>query len=129
MALKIKLARGGSKHNPHYSIVVSEAKSRRDGKFVEKVGHYHPTMPTGSSDRVVVHSDRVRYWVGVGAIPTEAVTNIVRRVETGLLDKFIIQHKDSPFKGMSKKEVAEKQKAEKAEAKKAKINNTDSNKQ
>ena len=73
MALKIRLARGGAKKRPFYSIVVAESRSPRDGRFIEKIGTYNPMLDKGHADRLVIKEERVKHWLGVGALPTERV--------------------------------------------------------
>lgn len=70
--LKIRLARTGKKHEPHYRIVVSEARSKRGGKNVAQIGHWHPT-----EDKLVVDKKAYKEWVGRGAQPTTAVRKLV----------------------------------------------------
>ncbi|TGW14738.1 30S ribosomal protein S16 [bacterium NHP-B] len=71
MALKIRLARAGTKKRPFYRIVVAEATAPRDGRFVEKVGTYDPRLPSDNLLRVVLKKDRIEHWLSVGAKPTE----------------------------------------------------------
>ena len=73
MALKIRLARGGAKKRPYYRIVIAEATSPRDGRFIEKVGTYNPLLPRDHADRVTLVEDRVKHWLSVGAQPTDRV--------------------------------------------------------
>ncbi len=73
MALRIRLARAGAKKRPYYRIVVAEATAPRDGRFVEKVGTYNPMLPKDHADRIRLVEDRVKYWLSVGAQPTERV--------------------------------------------------------
>ncbi|GAA4619458.1 30S ribosomal protein S16 [Saccharopolyspora hordei] len=74
MAVKIKLARIGKIREPHYRIVVADARTRRNGRAIETIGQYHPKEnPSG----IVVNSERVQYWLGVGAQPTDPVRNIL----------------------------------------------------
>jgi small subunit ribosomal protein S16 len=75
--VKIRLARGGAKKKPHYSIVVAEATSPRDGNFIEKVGHYNPMLSHDNPERVVIKIDRVDHWLKVGAQPTERVAHFI----------------------------------------------------
>ena len=63
MALKIRLSRGGAKKKPFYRIVVAEALSPRDGKFIERLGSYNPMLEKESSDRIVLNTERIKYWV------------------------------------------------------------------
>src|SRR5438445_3798692 len=73
MALKIRLARGGAKKRPFYQIVVADARSPRDGRFVEKVGTYNPMLPQDNQDRIRLNTDRIKHWLSVGAQPTDRV--------------------------------------------------------
>lgn len=72
MALKLRLARGGSKKRPFYSIVVADVRSPRDGRFIEKVGTYNPMLPK-DGERIVINKERVEHWLSVGALPTDRV--------------------------------------------------------
>ena len=73
MALKIRLARGGAKKRPFYRIVVAEASSPRDGRYVERVGTYNPMVPKEHEQRMTLNSERIIFWLGKGAKPTERV--------------------------------------------------------
>jgi small subunit ribosomal protein S16 len=73
MALKIRLARGGAKKRPFYSIVVADSRNPRDGRFIEKVGTYNPMVDKGHNDRLVLKEERIKHWLGVGALPTDRV--------------------------------------------------------
>ncbi len=73
MALKIRLARGGSKKRPYYRIVVTDVRNPRDGRFIEKLGTYNPLLSKESNERVTLQVDRIKYWLGVGAKPTDRV--------------------------------------------------------
>jgi small subunit ribosomal protein S16 len=73
MALKLRLARGGSKKRPYYRIVVADVRSPRDGRFIEKVGSYNPLLPKDSEERVVLNVERIQHWLGEGAKPTDRV--------------------------------------------------------
>lgn len=75
MAVKIKLARIGKIREPHYRIVVADARTRRNGRAIETIGQYHPKEnPSG----IVVDSERAQYWLGVGAQPTDPVLNLLK---------------------------------------------------
>ncbi len=75
MAVKIKLKRIGKMHQPHYRIVIADARTARGGRAIEEIGQYHPIE---NPSRIQVDSERVQYWLGVGAQPTEAVAAILR---------------------------------------------------
>lgn len=72
MSLKLRLARAGTKKRPYYHIVVADARSPRDGRFIEKLGRYDP-MLTETEKRVTFVTERVQHWLGVGAQPTDRV--------------------------------------------------------
>ncbi len=63
MAMKIRLARGGSKKRPFYSIVAADSRMPRDGRFIEKLGTYNPLLPKDSEDRVKMNVERVQHWI------------------------------------------------------------------
>ncbi|MEF9906627.1 30S ribosomal protein S16 [Streptomyces sp. P9-A2] len=83
MAVKIKLKRLGKIRSPHYRIVVADSRTRRDGRAIEEIGKYHPTYNPSVME---VDGERVAYWLGVGAQPTEAVLAILKK--TGDWQKF-----------------------------------------
>lgn len=83
MAVKIKLARIGKIREPHYRIVVADARTRRNGRAIETIGQYHPKE---TPSRIEVDSERVQYWLGVGAQPTEPVQSLLKA--TGDWQKF-----------------------------------------
>jgi small subunit ribosomal protein S16 len=78
--LKIKLARFGKKKQPHYRIVINEARDKRDGKYVEAIGHYAPTM---SPKILTIDMDKYNDWRKKGAQPTETVAALVTRYQSG----------------------------------------------
>ncbi len=73
MALKIRLARGGSKKRPYYQIVVADARSPRDGRFLEKVGSWNPMLAKDNPQRVELKADLIKEWIAKGAQPTDRV--------------------------------------------------------
>ena len=85
MAMKIRLARGGSKKRPHYSIVAADTRMARDGRFVEKLGTYNPLLAKDSEDRVKMDMERVQYWLSQGAQPTDRVSRFLEAA--GVIDK------------------------------------------
>ncbi len=72
----IRLARGGSKKRPFYNIVVSDSRERRDGRFIERIGFYNP-MASESEEGLRVAQDRVTYWLGVGAQPSDTAVRLI----------------------------------------------------
>ena len=77
MALSIRLSRGGSKKRPYYRIVVADARSPRDGKFIEKIGNYNPLLAKDAQGRIVLDTDRAKHWLSVGAQPTDRVARFL----------------------------------------------------
>ena len=72
MSLKIRLARAGTTKRPYYHVVIADARSPRDGRFIEKVGHYDPKL-ADTSKRVTLVTERIQHWLSVGAQPTDRV--------------------------------------------------------
>jgi len=81
MALKIRLSRGGAKKRPFYRIVVADSRKPRDGRFIERVGHYDPMLPKDDPKRVVLNEERVRHWLGQGAQPSPRIALFLSRVD------------------------------------------------
>ena len=77
MAISIRLSRGGSKKRPYYRVVVADARSPRDGKYLEKIGTYNPLLAKDDEKRVVLDGDRARHWLSVGAQPTDRVARFL----------------------------------------------------
>jgi small subunit ribosomal protein S16 len=77
MATKIRLARGGSNKRPFYSVVVSDSRMPRDGRFLEKLGIYNPLVAKDSEDRVRLDMARVQHWLDQGAQPTDRVARFL----------------------------------------------------
>ncbi|MBY4894815.1 30S ribosomal protein S16 [Rhodobacteraceae bacterium N5(2021)] len=77
MAMKIRLARGGSKKRPFYRIVASDSRMPRDGRFIEKLGTYNPLLPKDSEERVKMDMERVQHWLDQGAQPTDRVSRFL----------------------------------------------------
>lgn len=81
MALKIRLSRGGAKKRPFYRIVVADSRKPRDGRFIERVGHYDPMLPKDDPKRVVLNEERVRHWLGRGAQPSHRIALFLSKVD------------------------------------------------
>jgi small subunit ribosomal protein S16 len=77
MSMKIRLARGGSKKRPYYSIVATDSRMPRDGRFLEKLGTYNPLLAKDDENRVKMDMDRVNHWLGQGAQPTDRVARFL----------------------------------------------------
>ena len=85
MSLRIRLSRGGAKKRPFYRIVIADSRSPRDGRFIEKIGTYNPMLPKDGGNRLVIKEDRVKYWVSVGALPSDRVARFLG--DAGLMNK------------------------------------------
>ena len=75
--LKIRMSRGGTKKRPFYKIVIADARSPRDGRFIERIGHYNPLLAKDHADRVKLDLDRAKHWLSVGAQPTDRVARFL----------------------------------------------------
>ncbi|MEH6673817.1 MULTISPECIES: 30S ribosomal protein S16 [unclassified Sulfitobacter] len=113
MSMKIRLARGGSKKRPFYRIVAADSRMPRDGRFIEKLGTYNPLLAKDSEERVKMDVERVQYWIGQGAQPTDRVARMLEAA--GVKDK---TERNNPKKGTPGKKAQERveEKAAKATA-------------
>ena len=118
MALKIRLARGGSKKRPYYSIVIADVRSPRDGRFIEKVGAYNPLLGKTDENRVQYDAERIKYWLSKGAKPTDRVARFL-----SVNDLVKWEHGNNPNKGepgaKAKERAAEREAAAAAPAEEA----------
>ena len=110
MSLKIRLARGGSKKKPVYRIVVAEARSPRDGRFLEKIGSYNPTLPDDNAGRLVIDAEKAAEWMKKGAQPTDRVARFLAAQGVGTY-----VNGNNPNKGKPGQKATERA-AEKAQA-------------
>jgi len=83
MSLKIRLSRGGAKKRPYYRIVVADSRRARDGRFIERVGSYNPMVAKDHPDRIKLDGDRIKYWMGVGAKPSDRVAKFLAAADMG----------------------------------------------
>jgi small subunit ribosomal protein S16 len=117
MAISLRLSRGGAKKRPYYRIVVADSRSPRDGKYLEQVGTYNPLLAKGDENRVKLNEDRVRYWVGVGAQPTDRVARFLDAA--GIKERAAKVNLKKGEPGEKAKERAEEKAAKLAEAEEA----------
>lgn len=94
MAVSIRLSRGGSKKRPYYRIVVADARSPRDGSFIEKIGTYNPLLAKDDEKRVTLNTERAKHWLSVGAQPTDRVHRFLDKA--GVLER---APRNNPNKG------------------------------
>jgi small subunit ribosomal protein S16 len=102
MALKIRLARAGSKKRPYYHIVIADVRSPRDGRFIESIGSWSPLLPE-KGDRVKVDADRVKHWLSHGALPTDRVLRFLD--EAGIAKR---EARSNPTKALPGKKAQER---------------------
>ncbi|MCB1311662.1 MAG: 30S ribosomal protein S16 [Sedimentitalea sp.] len=111
MAMKIRLARGGSKKRPFYRIVAADSRMPRDGRFIEKLGSYNPLLPKDSEDRVKMDVERIQYWLGQGAQPTDRIARMLEAA--GVKEK---SQRSNPKKGTPGKKATERAESKAAKA-------------
>ena len=111
MSVSMRLSRGGSKKRPYYKVVVSNSRAPRDGKYLEQVGTYNPLLAKDDENRVRLVEDRVRYWLGVGAQPTDRVARMLDKA--GIKERVATNNPQAGVPGKKAQERAE-EKAEKA---------------
>ena len=120
MALKIRLARGGSKKRPFYSVVVADSRAPRDGRFIEKIGTYDPRLPKDSDQRVQIKGEKAAAWIAKGAKPTDRVARFLSNItlEGASAPLWAWEHGNNPKKGEpgAKAKEREEERAEKAAA-------------
>ncbi|MBA84814.1 30S ribosomal protein S16 [Thalassobius sp. S69A] len=114
MAMKIRLARGGSKKRPFYRVVAADSRMPRDGRFIEKLGTYNPLLPKDSEERVKLDMERVQYWLDKGAQPTDRVSRFLEAA--GTLEKKERANMKKAEPGQKAKDRAEEKAAKAAEA-------------
>ncbi|HMQ58322.1 MAG TPA: 30S ribosomal protein S16 [Rhizobiaceae bacterium] len=118
MSLKIRLARAGSKKRPYYHIVVADARSPRDGRFIEAVGAWNPVLPK-DADRVTMNEERGRHWLSNGALPTDRVARFLDAAGIKPRDARSNPDKAKPGKKAQERAAEKKQREEEAAAKAA----------
>ena len=111
MSVSLRLSRGGSKKRPYYKIVVANSRAPRDGKFLEQVGTYNPLLAKDDANRVRLVEDRVKYWIGVGAQPTDRVARLLDKA--GIKERAPTNNPNKGEPGQKAKDRAD-EKAEKA---------------
>ncbi|MGH6827778.1 MAG: 30S ribosomal protein S16 [Rhizomicrobium sp.] len=103
MALRIRLARAGTKKRPHYNIVVADSRSPRDGRFITKIGFYNPLLPSDHADRVKVDLNGAKTWIAKGAVASD-------RVHKWLADAGVVKARvhNNPQKAQPRKKAQER---------------------
>ncbi|MDP2122027.1 MAG: 30S ribosomal protein S16 [Hoeflea sp.] len=103
MALKIRLARGGSKKRPYYHVVVADVRSPRDGRFIERLGYWNPMLAKDDATRVNLNQERIQHWLDNGALPTDRVARFM--AEAGMMTR---EARSNPTKGLPGKKAQER---------------------
>ena len=118
MALKIRLSRAGSKKRPYYHIVIADVRAPRDGRFIEQVGSWNPTLPK-DGERVKINEERVKHWLERGAQPTDRVLRFLDQAGVVKRDARDNPKKAEPGKKAQERLAAQRQAEEDAAAKAA----------
>jgi len=103
MALRIRLARGGTKKRPHYNIVIADSRNPRDGRFIEKIGFYNPLLPNTHADRIKLDLEKAKAWLAKGAVASDRVNKWL--ADAGLTKKRV---HNNPQKAQPKKKAQER---------------------
>ncbi len=113
MSVKIRLARGGAKKRPYYYVVAAHTTSPRDGRYIEQIGTFNPMLKKDDENRVKLNLERCKYWLSVGALPTDRVARFLDAA--GLMKRTA---SNNPNKAKPKKKRLEREAAaaEKAKA-------------
>ena len=117
MSTSIRLSRGGSKKRPYYKIVVTDSRSPRDGRFIERIGSFNPLLAKDDAQRVVLDVERAKHWVSVGAQPTDRVARFLDAA--GVKERAPRNNPQKAEPGKKAKERAEDKAAKLAEAEEA----------
>src|ERR1700724_277873 len=103
MSLKIRLARAGTKKRPVYHIVVADSRSPRDGRFIERLGHFNPLLPKEKTERLKLDLEKIKAWLAKGAMPTDRVLRFLD--EAGVMKR---PARNNPNKAQPKKKAQER---------------------
>ena len=116
MSLKIRLSRVGAKAQPSYRLVVADSRYPRDGRFIEKVGTYNPRVPHDHKERLVLKEDRIKHWIGTGALPTDRVQRLLSKVGIGTAPEIHAQTKQDKPRAKTQERLRVAEEAAKAAA-------------
>jgi small subunit ribosomal protein S16 len=116
MPVKIRLSRVGAKAQPSYRIVAADSRDPRDGRFIEKLGTYNPRVPHDHKERLVLKTERVQYWLGVGAQPTDRTQRLLAQAGIGQAPKRHDQTKQNKPRAKAQERMKAAEEAAKAAA-------------
>ena len=119
MSVSMRLSRGGSKKRPYYRIVVANSRAPRDGNYLEQIGTYNPLLAKDDESRVKLIEDRARYWLGVGAQPTDRVARMLDKA--GIKERAVTNNPNKAEPGQKAKDRAEDRAKKALEAEEAKV--------
>jgi small subunit ribosomal protein S16 len=103
MPLKIRLARAGTKKRPYYHVVIADSRAPRDGRFIERLGHFNPLLAKDAKDRLKLDLEKIKAWLAKGATPTDRVLRFLD--EAGLMKR---PARNNPKKAQPKKKAQER---------------------
>jgi len=106
MAIKIRLARGGSKKRPFYRVVAADNRMPRDGRFIEKLGTYNPLLPKEHPERIKLNVEKIQEWMGKGAQLSDRISRMLEN-----LSVVPTKSRNNPKKGLKHKATEEREKA------------------
>ena len=109
MSMKIRLARGGSNKRPFYSIVATDSRMPRDGRFLEKLGTYNPLLAKDDESRIKMDLERIKHWLSQGAQPTDRIARMLENA--GVLAKKTRSNPKAAVPGKRMAELAKKKAA------------------
>lgn len=110
--LKIRMARGGAKKKPYYSIVVADSRNPRDGSFLEKLGAYNPMLPREHQNRVTLNGERIKHWISKGAQVSDRVAIFLGKAGLASMP----ERKNNPLKAKPKAKMTERRKEKEEKA-------------
>lgn len=116
MSLKIRLARGGSKKRPYYTVVLADARSPRDGRFLEKLGSWNPMLAKDNAARIELNVERIQHWIANGAQPTDRVLRFLADANVATREAKNNPEKAKPGKKATERAAEKAQKIEDAKA-------------
>ena len=118
MSVSMRLSRGGSKKRPYYRVVVANSRAPRDGNYLEQIGTYNPLLAKDDENRVKLIEDRARYWLGVGAQPTDRVARMLDKA--GIKERAVTNNPNKAEPGQKAKDRVEDRAKKAVEAEEAK---------
>ena len=114
MSLRIRLSRSGAKKRPFYRIVVADSRKARDGRYIERLGTYNPMVAKDHPERLTTNDERIKYWLGVGALPSDRVARFLS--DKGMVGKPVVHEQTKQHLPRAKTLERKKEAEEKAKA-------------